>query len=630
MKVPINWLKQYVEIAQPASQIASILTSIGHMQDGPIQKVKGGLVIDIEIRQNRPDCLSIVGVARELAAATNVKIQYPQIENTATFSPKGNWKIVVEDASLCFRFNTIKIDNIKVGKSPEWLKALLEFCGMESINNVVDITNYVMIEFGQPLHAFDANLITGDIVIRQARQNEKFTALGEKKLILTTDDLVIADAEKILALSGVIGSSTEGVNSETKSIILEGATYNQASIRRTSLRHAIRTEASTRLGKFLHPQLTSVALCRSAYLLKETCGAKVVASVDYYPKIFEIASLELSTDRILKLGGVKIDNIKISQILQALGFEVRGRSANKLTVLIPYFRTDVLCEEDLVEEVLRMYGYDKIPSVLPNSAPSQDIQSRYFELEEKIRDIMTSLGFDEHITEPLTTETVSNKIPIILQNSLTSEKSMLRTTLQHSLEKVLVNYQKHRRLITKIFEIGKIFFDIGGFKEQRTLGVIFSSSSAQYKEIKGIITTLISQLGKEIHQSDYFIVPIDRHVWYAEVNIDSVFGRGNIDTFSVFTSPPLVVFQDLSLVAPVEARVGEVLDTIRKVDKRIFEVELGEEPKIIDNQNKTLFIKFSLRNQNDSNVSKKDIDDLRQQILNKLKKNFLISLSSKA
>ncbi len=627
MKVPLEWLRQYISTKKEAREIASDLTSIGHMLDGQIQFVNGGEVLDLEVRQNRPDCLSIIGIARELAGIANVTLKYPPTIKNALFSPKGNYKISIENDNACYRFNTLKIDGIKIATSPQWLINALNSYGMDSINNLVDITNYVMIEYGQPLHAFDAARLEGRITIRNAARGEKFTALGEKKLTLVADDLVITDQSGIIALAGIIGGNNSGITPKTTSIILEAATYNQASIRRTSIRHALRTEASTRLEKFLHPQLTSIALCRAAYLIKEVCGGTIASCNDVYPQKKSITKLKVSVARTNQLGGVTIEKKQMIAYLESLEFEVTPGTSDIMTVAVPYFRTDITCEEDLIEEIVRMHGYDKIPTILPSSPVPQSIQSKLYDFEETIRDVLLALGFDEHITEPLVNENESALEPVVLQNSLTSEKSMLRTQMKDSLLTVLDTYKKHKREVGKIFEIGKIYFkEKNSYKEVRTLGILFSAFKISFVDIKGVVATLSSQIGRAISDDCYTIVPIDTTTWFAQINIELLYNCKHSDPISVLSSPPQVVSQDFSLVAPIKTKVGDVIKTIHALDRTIYEVTLGEEPKQIDDDSKSLFLHILFRDPSDANLSKVAVDKLRTEILTVLKTNYNITL----
>lgn len=310
MKIPLNWLKEYVELPSDVEELTQKLTAIGHMQDKKPEKIGDDTVIDLEVRQNRPDCLSILGIAREVAAVTNRGLKVPSTSSVMLSAEsvdqhQSEQKILkfrlhrecstksaqVQDDTLsiqntahelCKRFNAhrIRVDRSQsTVDSPSWIKDRLQAYGIKTISPLVDITNYVTIELGEPLHAFDIRHVEdGTIVIRRAKEGEKLTILGGKVLTLTTDDLVISSKSKALSLAGMIGGAVSGVHPDTTEIVLEAATYNQASIRRSSIRHSVRTEASTRHEKFLHPHLAEIALQRAASLIVEIPFSHEIAS----------------------------------------------------------------------------------------------------------------------------------------------------------------------------------------------------------------------------------------------------------------------------------------------------------------------------------------------------------------
>jgi phenylalanyl-tRNA synthetase beta chain len=287
MIVPISWLNEYIDGPTDAQELAEKFTFIGYMLDHPVYQVGDDYILDLEVRQNRSDCLSLIGLARELGAVIDKHVMMPQILDLSNVS-SGKTKINIENAELCYRFNTLTISNIENKQSPDWMKKKLESYGIKSINALVDITNYVMIELGQPLHAFDAHKISNkELTIRTARENETITLLGNKSVNLTQDDLIIADASGPIAIAGIMGGDEKGISESTTEIILEAATYSQANIRRSTIRHDIRTEASTRLEKFLHPDLTELALSRAAQLIKDVIGGEIVDHSDQYPHHFE-------------------------------------------------------------------------------------------------------------------------------------------------------------------------------------------------------------------------------------------------------------------------------------------------------------------------------------------------------
>jgi len=583
MKVPLSWLQEYVSVPEDPLELGKKLTSIGHMQDGPIKDIAGDRVLDLEIRQNRSDCYSILGIAREAAAVLETELTIPTEYEQALPKAPSVTKIEIVDAALCYRFNAVTLENVTVTDSPEWLRQKLEAYGMKSINNVVDITNFVMLEIGQPLHAFDRDKIVNDtLIIRPAKEGEEFTVLGNQRLTLAADDLVIADTDKTVALAGVMGGEHTGVSQHTTSIILETATYNQASVRRTALRHDLRTEASTRLEKFLHPELTELALRRAVALLVEHAGAKVVSHTDAYPQPVQEQFVVLKHSAIQRLGGIEISLEEAKELLERLGISSEQEGSEALNVQIPIFRTDLEQEADLVEEVLRLYGYDRIPEHLPLAPPPKDLQSSVHVLEEKVRDILIAAGYDEQITEPLTHEDKPDLEPVLLQNSLTSEKVQLRTTLRSTLFQAVVTRRKYRHQDIRVFEVGKIYYqDNNEYREPSTLGLILSGKQASFQHIKGAVEAVFVQAQRAYSSELVKIQQLPEAVptFYAEVNLLGLLASDELSTTEVRITPPQRIFEDFSITVPKSVAVGELIQAAQTVDPLIYSVQLGETPR---------------------------------------------------
>ena len=610
VKVPINWLKEYIDFSNDEELMAK-LTSIGHMQDGPPVKVGETQVYDLEVRQNRPDCLSLIGIAREAGAVLDKKVKYPQVNLYK--QQAGRTRVEIVDPKLCYRFNTVTIEGLKVAESPQWLKEKLNAYGIKTVNNLVDITNFVMVEVGQPLHAFDRAKIKDEIlVMRPAKKGESLVLLGDKKVELTQDDLVIADAEKPLGLGGVMGGKDSSVDSSTTSIILECATYNQAVVRRTSLRHQVRTEASTRLEKFLHPKLTEVALQRAVDLILKECGGSIVATTDVYPKKFEEATVKLTIDRLNTLGGVKFTQKQAEDMLKKLELEVD----TDLTVKIPYFRTDLELEEDLVEEVLRIYGYDRVPSELPSNPPPKNIDSNTLILEEQLRDLYIRAGLDEQITEPLTSEENPVLNPVLLENSLNADKTMLRTTLRGGLANSLNNQLKFRKEKVQLFEIGKIYFYEGKKTSERSmLGVM--TYGTDYFEVKGLMDLINDHFETKLKSNDHFVEIIDDNTYFFELPLEAVV-RAKVKKPK--TNPPHVIFQDISFFVPPDTKVGEIIQDVSNTSSLVSKVELGEEPTTT-NDLKTVFLHLQFES-SEKNLTKEIVDMEKKTILAALESKF--------
>ncbi|MEO6508989.1 MAG: phenylalanine--tRNA ligase subunit beta [Patescibacteria group bacterium] len=626
MKLPINWLKDYIELPADQKDLMMKLTSIGHMQDGPPKEVAGDTVYDMEIRQNRSDCLSILGLAMEASAVLDKPVTFPEhLELPAVTSER---KVEIENTDLCYRFETVKIDNLKIAPSPDWMKQKLEAYGIKSINNVVDITNFVMVEIGEPMHAYDIREVKGAFHIRNAQKGEKLSILGGKEVVLTEDDLVIADDEKILSLAGIIGGEHSGVKVDTTSIILEDATYNQGAIRRTSIRHQVRTEASTRHEKFLHPIMTTVALQRAVKLFVDLCGGTVSDHTDTYPSPVDVKKVALDINNLNKLAGFNLSLEESSAILKKLQMVVSKTSDNSLEAEIPCTRTDITQEADLIEEVLRIYGYDNIPAALPNTPPPTDLQVKTtYDIEQKIKDVLTASGYDEQITEPLTNKAEGTLEPVKLENSLNADKTMLRTSLRGSLERAFSNQQKHRKTDIRIFEVGKIYYKADDqYKEEKIIAGMSSYKENSVAAIKGVLEELFDRLNFDFSEDIITIEAINSTTFYFELKLNDLLKQPQLSfTANLHTSPPQVILQDLSLAAPQTIKVGDVIRAIHKTSPLVYKIKLGEFPQNMPSGEKTIFLNVTFFSPSNP-ISNQDVEAEREQIREMLEKDFLIRI----
>jgi phenylalanyl-tRNA synthetase beta chain len=620
MKVPWSWLTEYVEMNESSQEVMRRLTAVGHMQDGPAKKIAGDEVYDLEVRQNRSDCLSMIGVAREVAAVLDKPLKNPLAKLAPVTAGQGTRQLEVANKELCYRFNSIRLA-VTIGPSPEWLRQRLEAYGMKSINNVIDITNYVMIEAGQPLHAFDtAKLSTQNLTIRIAQAGEKLTVLGGREIELSSEDLVIADGE-VVALAGVIGGESSGVSKSTQEIILEAATYNQASVRRTALRHNLRTEASTRLEKFLHPEGTELALARAVELLTSLADARVLDAVDAYAQPLAQKTLELRPQAVARLGGIELD---LSSMQALLAREEISSSVDSkaLRVTIPYWRTDLEQEADLVEEVLRLYGYDKIPEKMPAGVVPKDVQSKYYDLEEKLRDLFTACGFDEQITEPLVNESNPRQTPVTLQNSLSSEKVMLRTTLNNQLLSGAYNRRRYRQTDIRLFEVGKVYeLQNDQPREQKVVGAILAGSHASYAKMKGVAEVVLTRMGAVFHPDLAHIEALDAQTFVLTIDTEALLNWPRQTLTKILTTPPQMILEDWSLLVPEETRVGELLALVSAHSPLVRKVELGEEPRALQDGQKSIFVKIAFHDPTRT-LKAEDIVSTRQSILEELRYKF--------
>ncbi len=437
----------------------------------PLADYLGDVVLEVEITPNRPDCMSVKGIAHEVAALTGRTIKSPDLGYIEGGQPIASLASVeIADPDLCPRYCASVITGVKVAPSPPWLQQRLTACGMRPINNIVDATNYVMLEYGQPLHAFDYDrLADHKIIVRRAREGEVIISLDGSERKLDPGMLVIADPRHAVAVAGVMGGLDSEISEVTTSVLVESASFNPASIRRTSAGLKLRTEASMRFERALSRELTMPALRRVTRLILQIAGGTAASGViDVYPGKLEEKWLRLSAARVRGLLGMELDIESIERTLGLLGFTCRGAGpSDEIEVMAPYWRSDVQGTADLVEEIARIIGYDRIPlTQLSAPIPAHEPAPR-LDLREALRDAMVGCGFQEVLTYSLTSGASISKLypsgqscgpePMKVANPLSQEQSVLRTTLRANLLACFARNEKYEDGGIRLFEIGKVF-----------------------------------------------------------------------------------------------------------------------------------------------------------------------------
>ncbi len=450
-------------------------------------------IIDIDVTPNRPDCFGVIGIARDLATVTGSTLNLPKLTDSANGKPTSELiRVNIHDPDKCPRYTARYIGSVAVGPSPLWLARRLEQVGIRSINNVVDITNYVMMETGQPLHAFDYDLLAGhEINVRCAQDGEEFTTLDDKKHTLNAECLLICDAEKAVALGGIMGGQNSEVCEKTRNILLESAYFDPVNIRRSSKKLAISTESSKRFERGVDPNGAQFALNRAAELIAQLGNGELASGfVDAYPKRIDPTVIRLRPARVELLLGVNVPLIDITAILQGLGCQVAG-DEKVLEVTAPTFRPDLTREADLIEEIGRIYGYDKIPeefNALVDQSCTGDTVER---LTTNAKNTLIALGFSEAVTFNLISwkhagAFVTHGQPIKLVNPLSEDLSTLRTSLLPSLLLTLRwNINRHNKDL-RVFELGTIHcLDEGVVKEEaRLTGLMTGKLAADTWKVK--------------------------------------------------------------------------------------------------------------------------------------------------
>jgi phenylalanyl-tRNA synthetase beta chain len=464
-----------LEIGDDASGIMQLPS--GMMPGTPLATALdlGDTVLDVSITPNRSDCLSMIGMAREVAALTGKTIKMPTIEMEESDEEIDSLSsVTIVDPDLCPRYSARMIKNVRIGDSPVWIKTRLEAAGMRAINNVVDVTNFVMLEMGQPLHAFDFRFLEeGRIVVRKSKEGESFVSLDEKSHVLPADTVLICDGKKPVAIGGIMGGLNSEVKEDTQVIFLESAYFNPSSIRRSSRRLAMPTDAAFRFERGIDPEGVIRALDRAAQLIARLSGGVVCKNyIDEYPKKIPAAqNIPLRLDRIREIVGTAIDAEDVVRILKSIDMTVLDEGNGKYLVTPPTSRVDIEREIDLVEEVIRLYGYDRVPVTIPAvSVKEMEVIPR-LALEERVRQLLTGGGYSEIINYSFTTPASADALLlppnderqnfVVIRNPLTEDQSVMRTTLSYGLLETLKKNINNASFNLRIFEIGRIFLKQG-------------------------------------------------------------------------------------------------------------------------------------------------------------------------
>ena len=446
----------------------------------------GDSVIDIDVTPNRPDCFGVIGIARDISALSNSTLRKPKLELVENGRSVSDLiKINILDPEKCPRYTARFIGDIEIKPSPWWLVQKLEAVGVRSTNNVVDVTNYVMLETGQPLHAFDYDLIRGqEMNVKTAAKGEKFVTLDNVTHTLNSECLMICDGEGAVAIGGVMGGLNSEVSDSTKNILLEAAYFDPINIRRTSKFIGSSTEASRRFERGVDPNGTLFALDRAAQLIAEVSGGKIAkGSVDVYPTQIKPKKVRLRSARVAHLLGVSVPAKEIKSILERLGFKVSGE--NDFQVEVPTFRPDVTREADLIEEVARLYGYDNIPADTTALIEQAVSKSTYEQFIKKITNTLISFGFSETVTYNLISKKhaeifSSNKERAYVINPLSEDLSNLRPSLIPGLLKTAQWNINRQNSNLKLFEIGSVFHKVGkNIEEKASVAGILTGYSAE-------------------------------------------------------------------------------------------------------------------------------------------------------
>jgi len=511
MKISYEWLREYVNTKIRADKLSSILTMIGH-EVTAVEKHGKDFIFDVEVTPNRADCLSYLGLAREVAAITRKAFKLPDMKIGTKAGKIRPVSVAIEDKDSCLRYSARVIRDVKVGPSPKWLIKRIEAMGLRPVNNIVDITNFVLFETGQPLHAFDLDKITGNkIIIRNALPGEKIITIDTLERKLKPHILVIADKEGPVAIAGIMGGQETEVTEKTKNILLESAYFSQTSIRKAILSLGLSSDSSYRFERGVDISKVVEASDRASFLISKISKARIGALTDVGKKQRALDKIILRPQYLNKILGLKLSANQINDILTRLGFKVKGRSA--LEIAVPDFRNDITREADLIEEVARIYGYENImPSPPASIIVTDESPARKNEMQKIgiVKDMLVASGFNEVVTHSLTSRQAVKDIDfseeglIDVENPLSKEQEVMRQSLLPGMLKVVSHNISRQINRIKIFELSNIYFlKESAYNEELFLGIAIYDKSQNQKEslssglfqIKGAVIALCERLG---------------------------------------------------------------------------------------------------------------------------------------
>ncbi len=662
-----------------------------HKPGTPLKKlfdVDTDWIYEIGLTPNRADAMSHYGTARDLRArllheGKNLELKTPSVSNFSIDKRTKNIKINIDDNSLTPRYCGIVMENIKIDNSPEWLQNKIISIGLSPINNIVDITNFVMHDLGQPLHAFDYEKIEGETInVKKHNKNIKFKTLDEVEREITKDDLMICNSKKPMCIAGIFGGIDSGVSKETNTIFIESAYFDPISVRKSAKHHNLSTDSSYRFERGVDPNTTKYALKRAVLMIKEICKGSIVSSdlIDLYPKTLEDTQIILGFDKIQKIIGQKIEKETIKNIVSSLDIKINSITESNLGLSIPHFRNDVKREADVIEEILRIYGYNNIES---SKKVNQTIILNKENIKNKIVDSISnhlvSIGFYEIMTNSLVSNQKNelNKDDNDLQNVnilnfSSADQSQLRNSMIFSgLDVIKYNLNRKKNNL-KLFEIGKEYHksNNGKYLEKEKLSVFIygdrnnlnwntQNKKSDFFYLKGVVKSIIKKLGfnsvkskplttNNIQEGEtiyyqkseilsYGIIndkickkfEINENVLYAELDVNMIIDKYSDQPihFKKISKFP-EVSRDLSILIDKEVRFEDIYKTVRQINQKLIkEISLFDvfQGKNLPDDKKSYGIAFKIQD-NDKTLSESEIEGLMKKIISKIEKDFKAEL----
>ncbi len=589
MKFPIRWLKKYIDCNLSPEKLEEMLTMSGSKVE-TVEKKGADAVIEIEVTTNRPDCLSILGLAYEVSVLTGKKVSAPKsyFQKEPARKASAGFSIQIESKKACPLYTARLIQNVAVKPAPQEAREFLELTGTRAISNVVDATNFVLFESGQPLHAFDFDKIKGGkVIVRYARKGEKFLGIDGIEYMLDEKTLVIADAERVIAIAGVIGGKLTEVTGSTKNILLESAYFDPALVRQAARKYKISTDSSYRFERGVDPVGVAAASRRATELILEWAGGQDVSGLAEKRSLGakKPKDIVLRVSRVLKILGMAVSQKRILAILKALALKAKPSGKDKILVKYSSFRRDIVREEDLVEEILRIEGFEKIPSVIPPTRyGAASPESRKAARIPELKKFLSALGFSEIITYSLMSARLlkdsgfeTEKTHKVVNSASAGQEYFRPSLLPGLLETAVFNI--HRKAPgLKLFEIGNCYRDQ---REETVLGILIYGSfennwqrkcTASFYDLKGVTENISKFLGAQDSRLTHLenVAPailknfdIPHEVYYAEIVLDEVLARtapaGRVRPVAKFP----VVRRDLAFIVDEKVPVAQLEEVMK-------------------------------------------------------------------
>ena len=680
MRISFDWLKDFMEVKLDAAKAQGFLTMAG-LEITSMADIDGDHVMEIEVTPNRPDCLSVLGIARELSAASGIPIKLPDSVRKNFMkkgSARGNVKIDILDKHACPRYVGCIMKNVKVGPSPKWLVQRLNAMGVRSVNNVVDITNYVLFELGQPLHAFDLDKLEKNcIIVRRAHKGESIVTIDGITRTLDPNVLVIADASRPVAVAGIMGGKDTEITAGTKNILIESACFDPVVVRKACRQLGLASESSYRFERGVDQGMIFASSIRAQELVKEIALGRASGRMsDIGRGIEKEKEITISLDEVARILGIDISPERIKDIFKQLNLSP-VKKKDKIFVTVPSYRQDLNKDIDLIEEIARLYGYDKIPSRLPSFTPHKtyQLEKKTTSLENEIRKILCGAGLNEIMTYSLTSRNSVERLGVSLENMvglknpMSSQQEIMRPSLLSEMLEVLNWNLNRKNTLLQLFELNKIYImnkTTGQADETPNLSIgVCGNRSGNWKEkpreldffdLKGIIEILMDFLGVSGYRIEKTTHPslkenmsmainvsgkvcgvfgevkedvarrfdIKRKVYVAEISLDILLGCANLKkTFTALPKYPSVK-RDIAILLDDTINASGIYDVIKEEARElvksvdVFDLYKGKQ---IQEGKKSLAYTIEYRS-DERTLNDKEVNDVHKKVQDALAKRL--------